>query len=101
SEAKIDDKRRTSQVVGGAPIDHEIRRQSPLISIGTTMAIPWTSRGSTVRTVELRCSVRRAQPIADARFGQDVARTLGVGFDLLPELPDIDPQVLRIGEVVP
>ena len=45
--------------------------------------------------------VRRAQPVADAGFGQHELRALGIGFDLLPELADIDPQILRVGQLIP
>ena len=37
----------------------------------------------------------------DAGLRQNIVRALGIGFDLLPELPDIDAQVLCVGEVVP
>jgi len=46
-------------------------------------------------------SVRRPQPVADAGLRQNIVRALGIGFDLLPELADIDAQVLCVGEVVP
>src|SRR5438093_6087048 len=36
--------------------------------------------------------IRRPQPISDSGFGQDELRTFRIGFDLLPELSDIDPQ---------
>src|SRR3989442_15004281 len=45
--------------------------------------------------------VRRPQTVADAGLGQNIVRALGIGFDLLPELPHIDPQVLRVREVIP
>ena len=45
--------------------------------------------------------IRRAQPIADAGLGQHIVRTFGIGLDLLPELTHIDPQILRIGQLVP
>ena len=32
---------------------------------------------------------------------RDVLRALGIGFDLLPQLPHIDPQILRIGQIIP
>jgi hypothetical protein len=28
-------------------------------------------------------------------------RALGIGFDLLPQLPNIDAQILRVGEIAP
>src|SRR5712672_4224029 len=46
-------------------------------------------------------SLRRAQPVADPGLGQDVVRALWIGFDLLPQVPHIAPQRLRIGEVAP
>src|SRR5262245_33231142 len=42
--------------------------------------------------------LRRPQPIADPGLRQYVMRPLGIGLDLLPQLPHIDPQVLRVGE---
>src|SRR5664279_4805530 len=41
------------------------------------------------------------QPIPDARLGQHELRALGVGLDLLPQLADINPQILRVGQLVP
>jgi hypothetical protein len=46
-------------------------------------------------------SIRRAQPIADPGFGQDVFRLLDVILDLLPQLPDVHSQVLRVSQIVP
>src|SRR5262249_17274895 len=46
-------------------------------------------------------SIGRAQPIADSGLGEDVVRPLGIGLDLLPQLPHVDPQILRVGEIVP
>ena len=46
-------------------------------------------------------SIRAAQPITDPGFGQDELRAFGVGFNFLSELPNKDPQILRIGRVVP
>jgi hypothetical protein len=64
--------------------------------------------GETGRAVDddqvwFRCgaSIRGPQAIADARLGQDELRPLRIGLDLLPELAHIDPQVLRIGHLVP
>jgi hypothetical protein len=45
--------------------------------------------------------IRRAQPIANAGFGQDELRALRIAFDLLPELANIDPQILRVGQFIP
>src|SRR4029450_789719 len=49
----------------------------------------------------LQLLLRRPQTIANPGFRQFVLRTLGIGFDLLPELPHIDPQVLGIREIIP
>src|SRR6202011_1931837 len=46
-------------------------------------------------------STRRAQSVADAGFGQDIVRPLRIGLDLLPQLPDVNPQILRVGQIVP
>src|SRR6266540_370307 len=46
-------------------------------------------------------SVRSAQPITDAGFGQDVLRAFGIRLDLLPELPNVDSEVLGVGQLVP
>jgi hypothetical protein len=45
--------------------------------------------------------VWRAQPVADAGLGEDILRPLGIGFDLLPQLPHINAQILRIGQIIP
>jgi hypothetical protein len=45
----------------------------------------------------LELLVCRPQPVTDPGLRQYVLRMLRVGFDLLSELPYIDPQVLRIG----
>ena len=58
-------------------------------------------RGLAPQDDGLALLIRRAQPIADAGFGQDVLRPLGIGLDLLPELAHIDPQILRVGQLVP
>jgi hypothetical protein len=36
-------------------------------------------------------------PATDARLRQHELRAFGVGFDLLAQLADIDPQILRVG----
>ena len=36
----------------------------------------------------------RLKTVADAGFGQDVARTGRVNLQLLPETPDIDPEIV-------
>src|SRR5207247_1136728 len=59
------------------------------------------SRRRVVTQWRFRPSVRSPQPVADAGLRQNIVRALGIGFDLLPELPDIDAQVLCVGEVVP
>ena len=46
-------------------------------------------------------SVRSPEAIPDSGFGQHEARPLRIGLDLLPELPDIDAQILRVGDFVP
>ena len=47
-----------------------------------------------------RQNIRRASvfsdPVADPRFCQDNARVVGVFFDFLPKLADIDAKILRI-----
>src|SRR5262249_37779953 len=45
--------------------------------------------------------IRRPQPIADPRLGQDKLRAFGIGFDLLSELADKDAQILRVRQFVP
>ena len=45
--------------------------------------------------------IGRAQPIADAGLGENVLRLFGIGFDLLPQLAHIDPQILGVGQIVP
>ena len=46
-------------------------------------------------------SIRAAQPITDPGFGQDELRAFVVGFNFLSELPNKDPQILRVDKVVP
>jgi hypothetical protein len=45
--------------------------------------------------------IRSPQAIADAGFGQHELRALRIGLDLLPELAHIDPQILRVGQLIP
>jgi hypothetical protein len=45
--------------------------------------------------------VRGTEPVTDARLGQDVARLLRIGFDLVPQLLDVDPQVPYVGRHFP
>jgi hypothetical protein len=46
-------------------------------------------------------SIRAAQPVTDPGFGHDELRTFVVGFNFQSELSNKDPQILRIGRVVP
>jgi hypothetical protein len=48
-----------------------------------------------------RSSIWGAQPIADPGFSQNELRSFVVGFNFLSELPNKDPQILRIGKFVP
>src|SRR5712664_4377686 len=48
-----------------------------------------------------RALIRRAQPISNSGFSQDELRTFRIGFDLLPELTHIHPQILRVGQFIP
>jgi hypothetical protein len=45
--------------------------------------------------------IPRPQPVPDPRLRQHELRALGVGFDLLAELADIDAQILRVRQFVP
>src|SRR5947199_2959862 len=56
--------------------------------------------GKDFRLTTIR-SIRGAEPVADAGFGQRELRALGIGLDLLAELADIDAQILRVSELVP
>src|SRR3954468_1864248 len=47
------------------------------------------------------CSVACAQSVADPGFGEQELRAFGIEFDLLADLTDIDPQILRVREFVP
>src|SRR5258708_26361720 len=49
----------------------------------------------------LQLVFRRPQAVTDPGFRQDVLRTLGICFDFLSQLPHIDPQVLRVREIIP
>src|SRR5438552_12722276 len=57
----------------------------------------WRSRyrSASVRGREDAPSAFR-HPIADARLGQHDLRVIGLVLDLLPQLADIDPQILRV-----
>src|SRR5665213_2439071 len=57
--------------------------------------------GRRATTLRFWHSVRGAQPVTDAGFGQDVLGTVWLGLDLLPQLADIDAQVLRVGQRIP
>lgn len=46
-------------------------------------------------------SVWCPQPVADSGFRQDVLGPLGIDLHLLPELAHIDPQILRVCQIVP
>src|SRR5262249_30876299 len=72
------------------------------ISLGTLCA-PTSGHGPGVQIQErsLQLLVRRSQPVTDPGLRQYVLRALGVGFDLLPQLPHVDPQVLRVGQIIP
>jgi hypothetical protein len=41
------------------------------------------------------------KPITDARLGQNEPRALRIGFDLSPQLSDVNPKVLRVDQFVP
>jgi hypothetical protein len=45
--------------------------------------------------------IRSMKPITDARLGQNEPRALRIRFDLSPQLPDVDPKVLRVDIFVP
>ena len=67
---------------------------------------PWVTAASrakiNLKKVSLaRISIGSTQPIPDAGFGQNVLRPLGIGIDLLPKLPHIDPHILRICQIIP
>ena len=53
---------------------------------------------SCVRALDL---LWRTQPIADAGFGHDVLRPLGVRLDLVAQLAHVHAQVLGICQIVP
>ncbi|CCV16199.1 hypothetical protein MESS4_830419 [Mesorhizobium sp. STM 4661] len=46
-------------------------------------------------------SLDLAQAVSDAGFGRDVAWLVGRFLDLLPELADIDPEILHVGRIAP
>src|SRR5579871_1012412 len=75
------------------------------------ICVPWSSSRQwevihrSARWFQVRepCAelIRRPQAIADAGLGQYELRPLRIDLDLLAELADIDPQILRIGQLVP
>jgi hypothetical protein len=46
-------------------------------------------------------SVCRPQTIADPGFGQDMARAIGIRFQLLAKLADVDAEILDIASASP
>jgi hypothetical protein len=62
---------------------------------------PCIQKGVQQRSEKPRTSVRGAQPIPDSCVGENVLRSLRVGFNFLAKLPDIDPQVLCVGQLIP
>src|SRR3954469_15608602 len=61
----------------------------------------WRGRRS-CRPIERRLALLNlAQPIPDTGLGGDIAWLVGRLFDLLPELADIDPEILHVGRIAP
>jgi hypothetical protein len=44
--------------------------------------------------------VGRSQAIPDSTFGQDVLRLRWINLDLLPQLSNVDAQILSVGEFI-
>src|SRR6476646_5598838 len=78
-------------------------RMSMRVSLGERNAlIPMGAPVAKQRQARsMQILLRRPEPVADPGFRQYVLRPLGIGLDLLPQLPHIDAQVLRVGEIVP
>ena len=51
--------------------------------------------------VSARPSVGRTKAIADARFSQDILWPFRISFDLLPELANVDPELLGVDGLIP
>src|ERR1700686_4754019 len=75
------------------------RPSTSFLLLYTKTWMPGTRPGMT--KARASALILRPQPISDSGFGQNELRTLRVGFDLLPELSHIDPQILRVGHFVP
>ena len=55
----------------------------------------------TGRVRSLCLSVGGPEPVADTGLCQDVFRPLRIGLDFLPQLANIDPQILSIRRLIP
>ena len=62
---------------------------------------PGCCRKTIIATCGSSVLIRRSQAIADYGFGQHELRALGIDLDLLAKLAHIDPQILRVGELIP
>src|SRR5262249_36746572 len=93
-------------------------RRLALSAARTSMATSAAERKSLIFILRSRCDgksraalvhnpdralrlVGGAQAVADAGLGQQILRALGVPLDLASELAHIDPQILRVGRLVP
>src|SRR6476661_7224036 len=76
-------------------IDHDLSWREKIADLHCCSSKhSWVGRGWDV-------SVRRLKPIADAGFRQNVLRPCRVGLYLVPELPDIDAEILRVNACGP
>ncbi len=83
--------------VGGAHIDYDITfTRTALVSIA-----PPVQNSAPASKFQSSPSVGRTKAIADACFGQDVLWSFWINFDFLPELGDVDPEVLSVDVLIP
>src|SRR5262249_12620943 len=94
SKRRLSDARRSITTSDGA-------RKSAISIAGSSNTVAQADRACSNSGTTARASVGRSQAVADPRLRQDIMRTLGIGFDLLPQLPHIDAQILRVREVIP
>src|ERR1043166_5484228 len=90
------------------PSSHRSRRvgEGRVAAVPTGIFVLRRGNGGHARSARIvhltpPASLRRAQAIADAGFGEDILRPLRVGLDLLAQLAPVDAQVLRVGKVAP
>ena len=71
----------------------------PRVAAGSAGPVIGRGRRGSRQSVRRRGGLVGDQPVADAADGQQVARMVGIGLELLPQAPHRDPHVGRLGVV--